>query len=131
MKRARSAQPGERGTGEVPLRVSVMTWNIWKQKGCDLHDWERRCPVMKSVVATFSPDVLALQEACPESISAILEALPHHQMVAGGDEKDEEAWRVEGNILYDARMFKCTSFGAEEVGMESGRAEELTCSWPS
>ena len=111
LKRARESvvAPVER-----PFRFSVLTWNVWKKGGIEVHDWERRKPVLQSVARHFQPDIICLQEASEESIGAIMEALPHHKRVLG----DGPCWATEGSILYDGRLFSADGNGAELVGME-------------
>lgn len=55
----------------TPLRVSIMTYNVW---GTNL--WPQRRPALSSLISSSKPDVLMLQEATPEILSCLDSALP-------------------------------------------------------
>jgi endonuclease/exonuclease/phosphatase family metal-dependent hydrolase len=92
-----------------------MTWNLWKINR-KAHDWERRRPAMKEVVARVRPDILAVQELCPEYAEALLEALPSHNCVNPGPD-DCAGWKCEGNIVWNKHLLEYEAHGALEIGM--------------
>merc|ERR1712216_373042 len=48
--------------------------------------WEVRRPVLLQQLKQLNPDILIVQELCPEVIKCILEALPTHDYVGGASD---------------------------------------------
>lgn len=86
----------------------------------------------------LDPDVLLVQELCPEIAACVLEALPGHNCIDassrhkpdlgndidGRNQKDGhdtglfEGWLQEGNIFYRSSRFSLVQWGAEHIEQE-------------
>lgn len=112
---------------------SVMTYNLWKTDGRPTF-WATRREVLKRQLQKLDPDVLLVQELCPEISECVLEALPSHCCICStsckaskvGDESRGsadtgelfEGWREEGNIFYRAAIFSLLDWGQEHIQQE-------------
>ena len=80
----------------------------------------------------LDPDVLLVQELCPEIAECVLEALPAHRCVTQADHNhsscsDQEeghgeevfaGWQQEGNIFFRSSLFTLVQWGHEFIGQE-------------
>lgn len=75
----------------------------------------------------LDPDVLLVQELCPEITDCVLEALPGHRCICadstgsrgGGDTAGLfEGWLQEGNIFYRDSFFSLLQWGQEDIQQE-------------
>jgi hypothetical protein len=82
----------------------------------------------------LDPDVLLVQELCPQIAACVLEALPGHLCIADGVEGEGEGgrieegqrggkelfegWRQEGNIFFRSSLFRLQQWGQEHIGQE-------------
>lgn len=89
-----------------PGLIRVVTWNIhcgqdggppWKE-----FDWPARKHALKSALDSATPDILCVQEATPEQVAFLEEALPGHSRVGIG--RDGEAAGGEHCAIYFNRQ---------------------------
>src|SRR5262249_42535125 len=78
-----------------PNLFRVITWNIhcgqeeglpWKQ--CD---WPTRKHALRSALEEAHPDILCVQEATPDQVVFLEQALPDHRRVGGGRDDGKSA----------------------------------------
>lgn len=93
---------------------TLMTYNLWKSKGKPT-SWKERRPILLRQLQKLDPDVMLVQELCPEIHSCIVEALPNHSFVT---DTDVPGWSCEGNIYYRSSMFAEVEHGAEDIAQE-------------
>jgi len=91
-----------------PSRISIVTYNLWGTRR-----WPDRKDALAAFLRIFRPDVLCLQEICPELLKALDETLETHQRVSD----PFPGWECEGQIYWNRSMFESQSHGAEEIGM--------------
>ena len=105
-----------RTEGDQPstLAFSLCTYNVWKTAG-EPTAWDVRRPVLLRQLKQLDPDVLLVQELCPEIAECILEALPGHACVKNDDFK---GWTHEGNIFFRKAMFAEAGHGCEPIEQE-------------
>lgn len=95
----------------APIRVSVVTYNLWLTER-----WRLRAPALKEFLRLYDPDLLCVQELQPRSQRLIDTTLAAHRRVRdrfGG-------WTTESNIYWRASLFAEVEHGAEEVGIRYG-----------
>lgn len=59
-------------------QLRVLTWNVWWRFG----PWEERQPAIAATVERLAPDIVCLQEAWPEAVTALAERLGYHHAYA-------------------------------------------------
>jgi endonuclease/exonuclease/phosphatase family metal-dependent hydrolase len=91
-----------------PLRISIVTYNIWS----DIR-WDFRKETLRKFLEVFDPDVLCLQELHPVSRELIDSALAGHRRV----DDDFSGWTGQSNIYWRDEMFSEIEHGAEDVGI--------------
>jgi endonuclease/exonuclease/phosphatase family metal-dependent hydrolase len=89
-----------------PLRISIVTYNIWTE-----NRWDFRKDALRRFLELFDPDVLCLQELSAASRDLIDATLPGHRRV----EDAFEGWSCEGNIYWREALFSKLAHGAEDV----------------
>lgn len=89
-----------------PLRISVVTYNIWAD-----HRWDFRRKALQRFLEVFDPDVLCLQELHAGSRELIDEVLFDHQRV----HDDFAGWTTESNIYWRKSLFSEIEHGAADV----------------
>lgn len=115
------------------ITFSVMTYNLWKTEGKPTF-WATRRAVLMRQLRQLEPDVLLVQELCPEISECVLEALPGHCCIcssscqaskysdespgAAGTVELFEGWRQEGNIFYRRALFSLQDWGHEHIQQE-------------
>ena len=93
---------------------TLMTYNLWKSKGKPT-SWKERRPILLRQLQKLDPDVMLVQELCPEIHNCVAEALPNHSFVT---DTDVPGWSCEGNIYYRSSMFAEVEHGAEDIAQE-------------
>lgn len=91
-----------------PLRFVVCTYNLWKA-----YRWPERQEPLRQFLQDHRPDILCLQELCPDTRDLIDQTLDSHQRV----EDPFAGWLHEGNIYWNRELFSLLSYGAEEIGL--------------
>ena len=94
-----------------PFRISIVTYNIWL-----MQRWAVRAPALRGFLATFSPDILCLQELQPESRDFIDATLPAHQRV----DDTYRGWATESNIYWRDSLFTRIEHGIEDAAIADG-----------
>jgi endonuclease/exonuclease/phosphatase family metal-dependent hydrolase len=92
-----------------PLRISLITYNIWAE-----HRWDFRKNALRKFLELFDPDVLSLQELRPVSRDMIDATLHGHRRV----HDDFSGWSGQSNIYWRDSLFSEIEHGAEDVGIE-------------
>lgn len=77
---------GESGDGifqsEFTQVFSVMSWNLFKWKGVEVHDWPGEREIgMKKTIASLNPDIICTQETSPEYLDAIFGVNAHYRCI--------------------------------------------------
>jgi len=58
---------------EFPSVFKIMTWNLFKWKGVQVHDWPgKREEGMRKMITSTRPDIICTQETSPEYLDTIL-----------------------------------------------------------
>jgi endonuclease/exonuclease/phosphatase family metal-dependent hydrolase len=100
----------------MPLRLNIITCNIWK-----IERWDFRAPALRRFLELFDPDIFCVQELMPKSrdfIDAVLEGHERvHDRLAG--------WNRESNIWWRRSMLREVEHGAEEVDIRDSRLRRL------
>jgi len=91
----------------APLRVSVMTLNLWRDER-----WEHREQALRRCLETFRPDVLCLQELLPRTREWLDGVLEDYDRV----EDAFPGWARESNVYWRADLFGEVEHGTEAVG---------------
>lgn len=91
-----------------PFRFVACTYNLWKDKR-----WPERAAPLRQFMALHQPDILCVQELCPQSRDLLDQVLTTHQRV----EDTFKGWETEGNIYWNQDLFNLIGYGAEEVGI--------------
>jgi len=99
-----------------PLRISVITYNIWVTKR-----WTQRAPALRRFLEVFDPDILCLQELQPESQKLIDQTLHRHKRV----QDDLPGWTTESNIYWRSALFSEIEHGAEPVDIADSAERRL------
>jgi len=92
-----------------PLRISLVTYNIWGEER-----WDFRRETLRKFAQLFDPDILCLQELCPASRELLDATLSTHRRV----EDSFTGWIEQSNIYWRDALFAEIEHGAEEVGIE-------------
>ncbi len=97
-----------------PLRINVVTYNIWSEQR-----WDFRKEALREFMALFDPDLLCLQEFRPVSRELLDATLEQHARV----DDAFEGWSIQSNIYWRKTLFSEIEHGAEDVGIthEPGR----------
>lgn len=90
-----------------PLRLSICTYNLWNNQR-----WPEREPALRQFLAHFSPDVLAVQELCPETRECIDASLSGHARV----EDAFEGWGCQSNLWWRRDLLELVEHGAAGFG---------------
>ncbi len=69
--------------------IKVMTFNLRVPVDPYPNDWKSRLPRVLSTIRTQEPDVLGVQEATPEIITDLRNALPDYKVIGRGRDADE------------------------------------------
>jgi endonuclease/exonuclease/phosphatase family metal-dependent hydrolase len=91
-----------------PLRISIVTYNIWAEER-----WDFRKEALRRFMTLFDPDVLCLQELRPSSRDLLDATLPGHRRV----HDDFPGWMQQSNIYWRESLFSEMEHGAEDVGI--------------
>src|SRR5678815_1433886 len=75
----------------LPLRISIVTYNIWLTQR-----WDVRQPALGGFLKSFNPDLLCLQELQQTTRDFIDGALPSHRRV----DDPYRGWTTESNIYW-------------------------------
>lgn len=104
-----------------------MTYNMWKTEGKPTY-WETRRSTLFRQLRQLDPDVMFVQELCPEITSCILDALPSHKCIcpkhiAGFEDEGKasaifDGWAYEGNIFFRGSLFDLVDWGQEYIEQE-------------
>ena len=122
MKRRQLDTAGQPETAEqtalapLPVRLSVATLNVWTTKDKPGGPWPARIPALQKVVRLCNADIIGVQEAHPEILAAVDEALPTHARIAPECEADSACWTTEGTIYYRKAALELLGHGAECAG---------------
>ncbi|WP_157612473.1 endonuclease/exonuclease/phosphatase family protein [Ruania albidiflava] len=83
-----------------------MTLNLWG-------DWDfaRRRDSLARMMSLREPDLLGVQELCPQSAEVIDAALPHHERV-----HSDGGWLEEGNLWWNTDLFEAIEHGFVDIG---------------
>lgn len=83
-----------------------MTLNLWG-------DWDfaRRRASLAQMMGQRQPDLLGVQELCPQSVEVIDEALPKHSRVQG-----DGGWLEESNLWWNGELFEKIEHGFDRIG---------------
>lgn len=101
---------------ERPFTFSLCTYNLWKSRGKPAC-WDVRQHILLRHLRQLDPDVLLVQELCPEISACVLEALPGHTFVKPGSGAPE-GWKQEGQIFFRSSIFALVEAGAEHIEQE-------------
>lgn len=136
-----------------PRVFSIMTWNLFKWKGTEVHDWPGKREVgMVKAFLSLCPDITCTQETSPEYLDAILGTnadykcvLPNDEVIRNktqscrevpflsktlryrrGNDVSElfEGWLEEGNILWNSKKFTYAAHGAVDIGIEASESRK-------
>jgi endonuclease/exonuclease/phosphatase family metal-dependent hydrolase len=91
-----------------PLRISVVSYNIWSEER-----WDFRKEALRQFMTVFDPDILCLQEFRPRSRELLDSTLPRHRRI----EDDFAGWSTQSNIYWRDSLFSELEHGAEDVGI--------------
>ncbi len=94
-----------------PLRISIITYNIWLTKR-----WDVRAPALRGFLETFDPDILCLQELQQPSRDFIDATLAGHRRV----DDPYPGWTTEGNIYWRDSLFARVEHGIEDAAIPDG-----------
>ena len=101
----------------LPARLSVATINVWTTKDRPGGPWPARIPALQKLVRLCNADIIGVQEAHPDILAVIDEALPTHARIAPEDEEaDSVCWRTEGTIYYRRAALELLGRGCECAG---------------
>ncbi|MDB5809445.1 MAG: Endonuclease/exonuclease/phosphatase [Betaproteobacteria bacterium] len=95
----------------VPLRISIVTYNIWLTQR-----WAVRAPALRGFLDRFDPDILCLQELQQQSRDFIDTALPGHKRI----DDAHPGWTNEGNIYFRDSLFEHVEHGDEDAAIPDG-----------
>ena len=95
----------------LPLRISIVTYNIWLTQR-----WDVRQPALGGFLKSFNPDLLCLQELQQTTRDFIDGTLPSHRRV----DDPYRGWTTESNIYWRDALFAHVEHGIEEVGIPDG-----------
>lgn len=94
---------------QFPIRVSVMTYNVWGRK-----HWPDRSAALQQIFTSSRPDVILLQEVTPPVLDAITSVLPSHITVTSSD----DGWDTcECSILWNDSLFELVGQGFSRLDM--------------
>jgi endonuclease/exonuclease/phosphatase family metal-dependent hydrolase len=69
-----------------PQIFKVMTWNLFKWKGVEVHDWPgKRAEGMRKMIETTRPDIICTQETSPEYLDTILDVYEGYKCIIPDD----------------------------------------------
>jgi endonuclease/exonuclease/phosphatase family metal-dependent hydrolase len=91
------------------LRFTVCSFNLWQ----DFY-WPAREKSLKHFMSNHFPDIVALQELHPKTLSLLDNTLNLHQRI----DDDFPGWKSESNIYWNHNLFELVSYGMEDVGIE-------------
>jgi endonuclease/exonuclease/phosphatase family metal-dependent hydrolase len=92
-----------------PLTFTVCTYNLWAT-----YRWPDRKVALQKFAEYHSPDILCVQEARPENLAVLDEALrATHRRI----DDPFEGWTHEGNIYWNTTLFDLVNYGAEQIGI--------------
>ncbi|ADJ28871.1 endonuclease/exonuclease/phosphatase family protein [Nitrosococcus watsonii] len=89
-------------------RFVVCTYNLWQDER-----WPERQEPLRQFITLHRPDILCVQELCPQSQSLLDQTLPTHQRV----DDPFEGWKRESNIYWNESLFYLLEYGAENIGI--------------
>ena len=95
----------------LPLRISIVTYNIWLTQR-----WDVRQPALGGFLKSFNPDLLCLQELQQTSRDFIDATLQSHRRV----DDPYRGWTTESNIYWRDALFAHVEHGIEDVGIPDG-----------
>ena len=108
--------PVTTASAPLPTRISVATFNVWTTKGKPGGPWPARIPALQQLVRLCSADLIGVQEAHPDILAVIDEALPAHARIAPENEAESVCWRTEGTIYYRRAALELLAHGCECSG---------------
>ena len=100
----------------VPLRVNVMTFNVWGNTF-----WPERRHALQETVLRADPDIVLLQEITPEILEALDDTLTSHSRIRNNAEETgfarifTKGWTTESQIYYRKSMFDLVESGYEDL----------------
>lgn len=94
-----------------PLRISIVTYNIWLTQR-----WDVRAPALRGFLGRFDPDILCLQELQQTSRDFIDATLTAHRRV----DDTYRGWTTESNIYWREALFARVEHGSEDAGIPDG-----------
>lgn len=94
-----------------PLRISIVTYNIWLTQR-----WDVRAPALRGFLQTFDPDILCLQELQQTTRDFIDATLPGHRRV----DDAHQGWMTESNIYWRDALFERVEHGDENAAIPDG-----------
>lgn len=83
-----------------------MTLNLWGN-----WDFARRRESLSRMMSLRQPDLLGVQELCPESAAVIDAVLPEHRRV-----EETGGWLDEGNLWWNTELFEEMEHGFVDIG---------------
>ena len=136
-----------------PHVFSIMTWNLFKWKGTEVHEWPgKREAGMAKVFLSLRPDIVCTQETSPEYLDTILGTNGVYQCVIPSDEvirrqthtsretpflskhlryrrgnaseETFEGWLDEGNVVWNSAKFSYIKHGAVDIGIEESESRK-------
>ena len=122
MKRSVPGSDAASDESTLPVRLVVATLNVWTGSSTSKDDpggaWPERRPALQKIVQLCSADIIGVQEAHPEILAALDEALPTHSRIKGcsTDAGSDVCWTREGTIYYRTRGLTLLEFGTECAG---------------
>ena len=97
-------------SASFPARVKIMTWNVWGN-----NRWPERQKALLRTLHSSAPDIILLQEICPE----ILEAIDTNMSsLARVYEPDKKGWNTESNIYYNKALLNKIDHGCSALDMD-------------
>jgi endonuclease/exonuclease/phosphatase family metal-dependent hydrolase len=91
-----------------PLRISIVTYNIWGEER-----WDFRKEALRRFMTIFDPDILCLQELTQTSRDLLDATLHGHRRIEDGF----AGWVQQSNIYWRDTLFSEMEHGAEDVGI--------------
>jgi endonuclease/exonuclease/phosphatase family metal-dependent hydrolase len=91
-----------------PFRFVACTYNLWKDQR-----WPERERPLWQFMLLHQPDILCVQELCPQSRNLLDRVLETHQRV----DDCFKGWATEGNIYWNQALFNLVEYGAEKIGI--------------
>src|SRR3954468_7199121 len=95
----------------LPLRISIVTYNIWLTQR-----WDVRAPALRAFLDRFDPDIACFQELQQQSRDFIDGALAGHKRV----DDAHPGWTNESNIYWRDSVFEHVEHGDEDANIPDG-----------